>query len=333
MKKIAALFVIVVAFLALWAGGWFYASSEISKAVADLGEADGETNPKITCARMNVTGFPFRFDLDCTEATFVSGDVTTTLAGFRASVLAYNPTQAKISALAPMTIADAYSGAQSRIAFSAAEGSVRVVTDDLWAGLSGEGWRIGRVSVIADNVEWTDTLIGETSVMHAGRAEAHLLDIPEQHDPAAGTAALAAYAALTETDAPALGIADGEATLEAELTGLPDDLRKLAADDVVRSWQAAGGQLKLVGLKGKAGEEFVESSGTIALDSGARLDGQIALRSKGLVERIGPVLPENLKPLILGGQEGDGSYSQTLTIKAGVVFSGLMPVAMIPPLM
>lgn len=333
MKKIVALFAAVVAVLALWTGGWFYAAGEIRTAVANLAQEDGETEPKITCGKLNVSGFPFRFDLECAGATIVSGDLTVTLAGFRASVLAYNPTQAKVSALAPLTLADAYSGAESRITFSAADGSARLVTDDLWAGLSGKGWRIARVSVVADAFEWTDTLVGETRVMSARHVEAHLIDIPEQHDAAAGTAALAAYAKLTETDAPGLGIAGGEASLEAELSGLPDDLQRLAADDVVRSWQAAGGQLKLVGLKGTAGEEFLESSGTIALDSAARLDGQISLRSKGLVERLGALLPENLKPLVVGAAEADGSYSQTLTIKAGVVFSGLMPVAMIPPLM
>jgi hypothetical protein len=333
MKKISALFAVVIAVVALWTGGWFYAAGEIRSAVASLAQHDGETNPKVTCARLAVTGFPFRFDLDCAEATMVSGDVTMTLAGLRASVLAYNPTQARVSVLAPMTIADAYSGAQSRITFTAGDGSARLVTDDLMSGLSGEGWRIARVSVLADDFEWTDTLLGESRVASASHIEAHLLDIPEQHDPAAGTAALAAFAKLTETDAPRLGIAGGEATLEAELTGLPDDLRAFAAEDLVASWQAAGGQLRLVGLKGSAGEEFLESSGTIALDSAARLDGRIALKSKGLVERLEGLLPENLKPLVVGGQQADGSYSQTLTIKAGVVFSGLMPVAMIPPLM
>ena len=333
MKKFVFLIAAVAAVLALWSGGWFYAAGEVRSTVASLGQADGEANPKITCTTLNVTGFPFRFDIDCVDATMVSGDVTVGLAGFRASVLAYNPTQARVSALAPMTIADAYSGARSRVDFSAADGSARLIADDLWAGLSGQGWRIARVSLVAEDVDWIDTLVGETQVMRANHVEAHLLDIPEQHDPTAGTAALAAYAALTEAAAPALGIAEGEATLEAELTGLPDDLRRLAADDVVRSWQAAGGQLRLIGLKGSAGEEFVETTGTIGLDSAARLDGQIALRSRGLAERLGTLLPENLRPLILGGQEGDGSYSQTLTIKAGVVFSGLMPVAMIPPLM
>src|SRR5690606_24812026 len=97
-------------------------------------------------------------------------------------------------------------------------------------------------------------------------------------------------------------------------------------------WQQAGGQLRLVSLKGTSGEEFIESSGTVALDGGARVDGQINLRHKGIVERLGNLVPEEWKPIVLGGQADDGSYAQTLTIKAGVVFSGIVPVSIIPPL-
>jgi hypothetical protein len=333
MRKFALLLVAVLIVAGAWSGGWFYAAGEVRQAVANLGQGDGQTDPKITCGALNVTGFPFRFDIECRDATMVAGDVTTTVAGVRASALVYSPTQAKFSALSPITIVDAFSGAQSRIDFTGAEGSARLVSADFWKGLGGEGWRISRVSLVADGVNWVDTIVGEAPVMSAAHLEAHLLDIPEQHNAAAGTSALAGYAKLTDTAAPSLGIAGGEASLEAELSGLPDDLRAYSGADVMQNWQAAGGQLKLVGLKGTAGEEFVESTGTLGLDSGARVDGQISLRHKGLVERLGTLIPEDWKGLILGGQEADGSYQQTVTIKAGIVFSGIVPVSVIPPLL
>jgi hypothetical protein len=34
----------------------------------------------------------------------------------------------------------------------------------------------------------------------------------------------------------------------------------------------------------------------------------------------------------MGEQKPDGSYAQTVTIKAGIVFTGLVPIMMIPPL-
>src|SRR5690606_6314924 len=113
----------------------------------------------------------------------------------------------------------------------------------------------------------------------------------ELHDATTGTAALAAYATLDEATAPTVGIRDGKLAIEAEVTGLPDDLRELVGGEPLARWQQAGGQLKLVSLKGSAGEEFVESSGAVGLDSGARLDGQVSLRHRGLAERFGALIP------------------------------------------
>lgn len=332
MGKFITFIVVVVAVVGLWSGGWLFAASQIRQSVDTLAANDGDTTPKVTCGTLNVSGFPFRFDVECVEATVQSADTTITLAGLRTSVLAYNPTQARFSALSPLTLADAFTGAQNRIDFATAEGSARLTTDDPLTGLTGEGWRIGRISVTADDIAWLDTLVGETPIMNAAHLEAHLVDIPEQHDASADTAALAAYATLTDTTATRLSIADGELSLEAELSGLPDDVRAYSAPDVLSRWQQAGGQLKLVALKGTAGEEFIESSGNFALDGGARVDGQLALRHRGLVERLGGLIPEEWKPIVLGGQAEDGSYAQTLNIRAGVVFAGLLPVSVIPPL-
>lgn len=333
MKKFVLLAAMVVLAAVAWSGAWLLAAGEIEKAVAGLASTGEPGAPTVTCGSLDVGGFPFRFDVTCADAVIASGDLTTTVAGIKASILAYNPTQAKFSALAPIALVDAFSGVRNRIDFAAAEGSARMVTDDLWGGLSGAGWRIGRISFVADEIAWTDTTVGEAILVHTPHLEAHLLDVPERHDAETGTAVLAAYAKLLEAGAPALGIAGGEASLEAELSGVPDDLRAFGAEDLLSRWQALGGRLNLVAISGRAGEEFVEGSGTLALDSGGRLDGRMELTSRGLVERFGTMLPEDWKGLILGSAAADGSYSQVLTIKAGVVFSGIMPVAMIPPLL
>lgn len=332
MGRFAILIVIVIAVVGLWSGGWLYAAGQIHTSIDSLAGNDGETAPRVTCGTRNVSGFPFRFDIECADAVVVAADATMTLAGLRVSVLAYNPTQARISALSPLTLADAFTGARSRIDFSRAEGSARLTTDDAIRGLGGEGWRPGRISLVADDIAWVDTLVGETPLMNAGHLEAHLLDIEEQHDPGNGTASVAALASLTDVASPRLGITGGELGVEAELTGLPDDVRALSTGDLVARWQQAGGQLKLVRARGAAGEEFVEASGTLALDSGGRVDGQLQLSHRGLVERMGNLIPEEWKPVVLGGRADDGSYAQTLSIRAGVIFAGLIPLSVIPPL-
>jgi hypothetical protein len=333
MRKFIVLLAAVLVVAGAWSGAWLYGAAEIRAAVENLGRGDAGANPEITCGQLSVSGFPFRFDIECADMTIVADDATTTIAGFKATLLAYNPTQAKLSWLSPITYADAFSGARSRIDFAAAEGSARLKARDLLAGLtSGAGWRIERVSIVADDVRWTDTILADRPVMRAAHLEAHLLDIPERHDSAEGTSALAAYAELSDTAAPDLGIAGGEARLEAEVSGLPDDLRAFAQGDVLSDWQAAGGELKVLALNGVAGDEFVESSGTLGLGSGGRLDGHISLRHKGLVERLGGLIPEGWRNVIFAAQQADGSYTQSLSIKAGVVFSGLVPIMMIPPL-
>ena len=333
MNKFAVLLVAVLAVFGIWFGGWFLGAAQIGNAIAELADADGEEAPRVTCARQDVGGFPFRFDITCEGATIAAGDMTVTVGGIRATVLAYNPTQAKFSALAPVTLADAYSGAENRIDFAALEGSASLTAASPWRGLFGEGWRIRRVSVLVDGLDWIDTVVGERLILSASHAESHLIDIPERHDPDTGTAALATYVQLNDAVAPAYGIAEGEAVLEAEVSGLPDDLRAFESEAALAGWREAGGALRLVRLRGTSGEDFVESSGTLSLDGAARLDGQVAITSRGVVERFGASLPEEWKGIILGTQAADGSYSQTLNIRAGVVFAGLLPVAMVPPLM
>ncbi|MHB1103053.1 MAG: DUF2125 domain-containing protein [Devosia sp.] len=332
MNRFVWLGLIVLAVAGAWTAGWFYAAGEARSAVANLAAGDGETAPKLSCAALDITGFPFRFDLNCTDATLADGDVTVGIAGLKGSVLVYNPTHVLISAQAPIAVADAFTGSQSRIDFSRAEASVRLQSADFWAGLRGEGWRVARASLVADGLEWTDTLTGENLIGGANHLEAHLLDIPEQHEPEKDLSALAAYARLDDVTAPGFQIAGGEVSLEAELNGLPDDLRALATPDALQRWHDAGGQLKLVGLQGTAGEEFFKSAGTLALDSAARVEGQIQLTSKGLVERTGTLIPEDWKDLVLGTQAADGSYSQTLNLRGGFIFAGLMPVGQLAPL-
>src|SRR5690606_11532632 len=156
---------------------------------------------------------------------------------------------------------DAFTGARSRLDFAAAEASLRLTSDDLLAGLGGAGWRLARASLTASDLTWTDTLTGERPIGSADRLEVHLLDIPEQHDAEAGTAAIAAYAALHAFAIPGLAISGGDANLEAELTGLPDDLRRFDDPALLAAWRDAGGMLTLVGFEARAGEDFLAASG------------------------------------------------------------------------
>ncbi|HEY4199024.1 MAG TPA: DUF2125 domain-containing protein [Devosiaceae bacterium] len=321
MKRIIILGSVVFLVVVAWCGAWLFFAGQIKSTVESLAEADGITNPKITCGALSVAGFPFRFDLTCTDAQLVQEDLTANLAELRASVLVYQPTHALFFAKAPLTLSDAFTGSKQRLDWTDAE-------------LSGhlEGWRIGRISLHAENVAFnnaipSDELIAKTSLM-----EVHLLDIPEQHDAAAGLAGLAIYAKADNLNAPGFQVNDGDLDFEAELTKVPDDVRQMLDADAVRRWQAAGGNLNLVTFHGADGDANFNAAGTLNLDAQMRTEGQVKLTSTGIVERFGAMIPAQIRPLILGNQAPDGSYAQTLTLRGGVILSGILPIGVIPPL-
>ncbi|MEO7224201.1 MAG: DUF2125 domain-containing protein, partial [Devosia sp.] len=249
------------------------------------------------------------------------GDVTVTVAGIKASAEVYRPTHVLAFAQSPVTIDDAFTGSRSRLDFANAQASVRL-----------DGWRIGRASLVLTEPVWNDTVLDDRLLAKASKLEAHLVDVPGKHDTTAGLATLAQYLSVEGLDAPGFEIGSGKSTFAAEITNLPDDIRTYGDADLLKRWQAAGGKYTIVGFKGDDATSSFDASGTLGLDPAGRLEGQLKLHSRGVVERLGPMIPEQYRGWIVGTPAEDGSYSQTLNLAAGVVFSGLMPTGIIPPL-
>ncbi len=321
MKKFVALLGFVVFVAVAWTVAWFWVAMEIRTRVTALAAADGETAPRLTCGDLAITGFPFRFDLECRQGTLVSGDITATVEAVRASVLVYNPTQMLASALGPVTLADAFTGARSRIDYSSLQLSARLVD-----------WRPGRISLVADDVVWTDTLFGENRLASSTHLEAHVLDMPERHDAAGGTAALAGFASLEGLAAPAIDVADGRLEVELELAPLPDTALAYLEAGTIERLLAGQGVLTIVGVNGEAGDSFVHGDGRLAVNASRTLDGEINLTSRGIVDRIEALFPGSMNPLVVGNAAADGSYSQTLRLAGGIIFAGILPIGVVPPL-
>lgn len=317
MRKILALGLAVLVVLALWTGGWFWAASEIRRQLTVLAAADGETAPRLACSRLDITGFPFRFDVDCEAVALTFGDHDITLAGLRASVLAYNPTHLIFSARPPYAMANAFTGSQSRFDFADLEGSARLTARDPLAGLSGGGWRIARISLVANEVVWNDTVIEDLLQAKAKRAELHLLDMPERHDAAARKAGLALYASLEGVDIPGFAVTQANSTLEAELTGLPDDLAVLAAPDALKLWQQSGGALKLVRFAADQPQpaDRFEVTGQATLTPAGLVNARIDYTTKGVFERFSNLLPMPTLAIFRGTPQDDGSFRGELDMR------------------
>lgn len=321
MKKIIALGVIVFVLVAGYGAAWLWAAGQATAYVKTLETADGESMPRVVCAQFGISGWPFGFDATCTNATITSGDVTVTVSGLKASAEVYRPTHVLLFAQSPVTVEDAFTGSRGRLDFTDAQASARL-----------DGWRIGRISVVVDGPVWNDTVLEDRLVAKATKAEAHLVDVPARHDTRTGLATLANYVRVEGLDAPGFQIGSGKSTFEAEITNLPDDVRTYGDADLLQRWQAAGGKFSIVDFKGDDATSSFEATGTLGLDTGGRVEGQVKLHSRGVVDRLGPMIPEQYKGWVVGTPAADGSYSQILNIAAGVVFSGLVPTGMIPPL-
>lgn len=322
MKRIIYLGIGVIAVVLVWSAAWFYLAGEVRKNIELLAYADGETTPSLQCATLNVGGYPFHFDADCQQASIVSGDTLVTVPGLRASVQVYQPTHLLASALGPATITDSFTGSKSAVSWTGLQASLRL-----------EGWRIARLSVVGDGVAWNDTLLGPALIASSPRVEFHLLDIPEQHDPATGRAALALYTRAQDVVAPGFAITDGVASIEAELSGIPDDVRLLGTPDLLRDIQQAGGKLKLVSVTASdTNVANLDASGELGLTDRGLLEGQLSVTSTGVAERVGPLIAEPYRTLVLGNPAADGSYTQKLSARDGTIFSGLIPAAALPPL-
>lgn len=335
MRKFAALLIAIILVVGLWIGGWFWAAGEIRNQMALLAQNDGETNPKITCATLNVSGLPFRFDIECVDGTLTQLDTTITIAGLRASVLVYNPTHVLISAKAPLAIDDAFSGAQSRLDFTDLQASARLTSRDIFEGVTGVGWRIANISLVADGLTWNDTVVGDMLRMSADHVEAHLVDLPEGRDKAARTATLGAYATLANLNLPQLGVTAAQSTLEAKLDQLPDDLIELTSPDAIRNWQARNGKLTLVKWEGSqpGPDERFEVTGEVTLDAIGRANGQVTYTTRGVLDRL--LAGYQVPPLQIAAFKGmpgpDGTSSNTLGIADGkVTLAGFLIAELLP---
>ena len=320
-KRIIILGSVVVALVVLWSAAWLVLSGVIKQNVEALALADGVTTPNVSCQTLDVTGFPFRFDLDCGAARIVSGDIVVDVPAIRASARVYAPTHLLVSALGPLQLTDSFTGTRNAVAWSALDASLRL-----------DNWRMARGSISARDVVWSDTLFGDAVIAQSSLVEIHLMDIPEQHDPERRVASLALYAPVQNLAWPGLTLTDTNADVQMELSGLPDDIRNWGDPQVLRAMQAANGALKIVAIHGTDANSVLDAQGELRLDPQGLLEGQIGITSTGVAERIGPLLEEPWRTLVLGTPTADGSHANQLNFRAGGIFSGLVPIASVPPL-
>lgn len=334
-RKVIVLGLLVALVFGTWSGAWLFIASQVREQIIALAQNDPEVSPRFACASFNVSGFPFRFDADCENATIESGDETINVSGIRASVLAYNPTHVIFSMRAPYTMENAFTGSSSRVDFTGLEGSARVTSSAGLAALSGKGWRIARISLVVDKPVWNDTVLADVLQAKADHVEVQIGDMPEKHDPATGTAGLAFYARVDALSAPAFRVAEAKSEFQAEITGLSDDLLEMANDpDPIRTWQRHGGEFKLVSFTGSQAvpDESFEVSGDASLTDAGLINAKAVYSGKGVLDRFAQVISPVQLAMLKGAQQPDGSFSNQLTMINSQLRLLTMTLFEVPPL-
>lgn len=321
MKRIIIALSIMVLLVALWTGAWLFVANQIDQQVELAARPANPEMMALTCEKFSVTGFPFRFDATCVNATLAQDDVRITAAQIKMTALVYRPTHLLAFAQSPIHISDAFYGTEQEMRFSLAQASLRL-----------KSWRLGRFSIRAEDFSFYDTLLGDALLAASPELEFHLLDIPGEHDKEKGLASLALFARAKSAELTMFAINDGQLTAEAKITALPDDLRTIDPSTALRNWQAAGGELILQKLDGTDTITTIEMTGQASLDETGAISGKVEGITNQLAERFSDLVPPENRILFFGAAQADGSYKQTITIVKGTIFVGIAPQGSLPPL-
>ncbi|WP_196260656.1 DUF2125 domain-containing protein [Pelagibacterium limicola] len=317
MKRFVVLILAVLALVALWAGGWHYVAAQITDEAERLASADGVTQPRIACGNFAVSGFPFHFSPICKNAEIAANDLTLSVTELSATALFYRPTHLQIFATSPARLTDAFTGSAHELRW-----------DSLRASLRLDGDRLARLSMVGNSLVHVDALFGSTILGTADHAELHLVDADAGPE-TAGTA-LDIFARVEGAEHEGFEIEHGEVRLDARIIGLPP-LDLLNHPDALRLWQMADGTLTLRGLEARAEGVELTATGEASLDATGRLNGALALASRGIVERVDGLSDDPVAALFIGTPDAEGTYSQTLSVRGGTVFVGILPVMGLDP--
>jgi hypothetical protein len=313
MRRIILLGLVVLVVVLGWTGAWFYGAQLIRDEITALADAA----PSVTCGRLDIAGFPFRFDVTCSEARIVEMDLAIATPEIKATVLAYRPNQAIAFVQSPVSISDAFAGSERELRFSLAEASLR------FSGLLPQDWELERLSLLLDGPVLHDVLIGDEIVLSASKGELHVTG-----GEAAGQAAdgLAAFISAEGLDYPEWDISGGAATLTGSLTHFPRKVFDWFGDDLLREWQAAGGQLRLDSSSFASSEMTIEATGEARLDEEGLPGGSLRVVSKGLIERLDLSFLGDMRPLLIGAPDGEGRYTNLIALRDGFIMAGVIPV-------
>lgn len=314
MKRFVSLIAAIGLVVVFWCAGWLFGSGWVRSQI----EAQSADDPAIACDSLSVAGFPFRFDITCTGAQVADADVSITVSEIRASALVYNPTFVEIFAKGPAQYADAFSGSSYRLDWTSLTASARLN----WTSLA-------RVSVVADKLVLSDTVLDKVRLADIGHVEFHVLGVDGALTESARN--LRSFLRIEDARAPML-----EAPLRLETTALvtewPADVTTWSDPALLRLWAEGEGHIAVESLDVVTGDLSAHVEGVLAPDQSGLFDGDLSLSSRGLGPLLREFLAAPLAGAVLGPEDESGEAHQTLIVSKSVLRAGIVPLIALPPL-
>ena len=334
-RRYLTLVVLVLALAGGWMALWNYAAKTAEDTIAGWRAREAKAGRTYTCGAQSIGGFPFRIEVLCDRAVAVlralQPPVELKASNIHIAAQIYQPTLLISEFTGPLTVAEPGRPPGFIANWKLAQSSVR-----------GAPAAPERVSIVFDNPT-LDRVGPAESILKARRIEIHgrLAE-----GSAANRPVVEIVLQLAKFSAPAAG-ALAVAPIDADIAGV---LRGLA-DFSPKPWsvrfremQAAGGRIEIGKARVQQGDTLAVGSGSLTINAGGRLDGQIDLTVAGLEGFINAVLAASQQKAgfgltlglgLLGGNrtlEGRPAIALPLRVADGTLFLGPIKLGEVPAL-
>ena len=316
-RRIRRLMIAVVAAVAVYSAGWFWAAGRVGAAVDDI-EAGNGGAIAWSCPGQSVRGFPLRIGVYCDRLEMALSDGRYAVSGgaVRSSAVVHSPRRIVAAFEAPVVVRDRAAG--SRYALDWQRARSNLVTAPAAARMA--GFEAERATLAMD---------GLGTIAAADRLGIYLRERGGALDIAVRPRGLSVDPALT------LG-------RRLPAVGLDIDVR---LEDWKANWSGTpargGGIVNRLALL-LTDDRGIIVQGPFSLSPEGRISGEFDVRIvdvSGTIETVRaafPLLAPQLEALAAATSRQEGQpedeLSLSLTVREGRVFAGIVPLGRIPPL-
>lgn len=327
----------VVVVLALgWSAFWWFAAQRAEATIATWTEQEARHGRIHTCASRTVGGYPFRFEVRCTQpAMELTGQQPPQVVRAKdafAVAQVYQPGLIIAEITGPVTIGDSGQPPEWQADWQLAQASLR--------GVPG---RPERLSVVIERLVFDQAGSSSERIGSADHLELHVRRSPGATD----DKPVVEFAGNVTGAVTRVGPLGGR-PIEAEINGVlrgVSDLRRKPMPERLREWQAAGGRLEVTKLRIKQGDAVAVAAGSVGLTPVGRPDGAVDITMAGFDSLVREVISERgggriqlglLAGLAFLGRpaeiDGKRGIAMTLRINDGTAFLGPIPLGRLDPL-